>query len=329
MLSGFLKKYSSYLLLLAAFAIGAFSMWTFDEPEQVKSNNCDKEYPFISQDVDCTTIDQAADQVNTLHEKVDKMVHDEQGAHHIDRASVFYRDLNTRRWFGVNDNQAYYPGSLVKLPLAMAYYKLAELQPGILDETLMIPKDVVVADNTDQHYPPADPLSSGVSYPISELIRHMLVYSDNTPFSPLMDTGKLFVSKAFHDLGVDEVKDGDTVTGWTSSVRTYAGALRSLYNTAYLNAEYSNEILSLLSQSTFVNGSVSGVPQGVKVAHKFGEGTGVTSDDKTVSHTLNDCGIVYKPEAPFIICVMTEGQDFSQMEKVIQEITKESYDALQ
>jgi beta-lactamase class A len=328
MMLTFFKKYSIYLFLIGALAIGALLMRAFDEPEQSKNNNCDKDYPFINQDIDCATFDQTADQVDELHEQVDKIVQNEKSAHHIDRASVFFRDLNTRRWFGVDDTDAYYPGSLVKLPLAMAYYKLAELQPGILDEKLSIPKDVVIADNADQHYPPTDPLSAETAYPISELVRHMLIYSDNTPFSPLMETGRLFVSKAFHDLGVEEVREGDTVTGWTSSVRTYAGALRSLYNASYLDAEYSNKVLSMLSQSTFTKGIVSGVPQGVKVAHKFGEGTGVTSNDQAVNHTLNDCGIVYKPENPFVICIMTEGKDFSQMEKVIQDITRASYDAL-
>lgn len=321
-------KYSKFLFPLGAFLMGAFLVWIFDGSEHVKSNACDKDYLFINQDIDCATLDQTADQVDALHEKIDKIVQSEKNARHIDRASVFFRDLNTRRWFGVDDTDAYYPGSLVKLPLAMAYYKLAELQPGILDEKLAIPKDVVVEGNADQHYPPLDPLSAGTTYPISELIRHMLVYSDNTPFSPLMETGKLFVSKAFHDLGVEEIRDGDVVTGWTSSVRTYAGALRSLYNASYLDAEYSNKVLYMLSQSTFTGGIVSGVPRNVKVAHKFGEGTGVTSDDQTVNHTLNDCGVVYKPNNPFVICIMTEGKDFSQMEKVIQNITKESYDAL-
>ena len=327
-----MKRYSTYLIPLAAFLIGGAAVFVWNghvvPVQDAAKGNCDKDYAFIDPDVDCDSTDQASDQIAAVKDQVGRMIGDEQSAHHIIRASVFFRDLNTRRWFGVNDDVAYYTGSLVKLPLAMGYYKLSELQPGVLDGQLTIPKEDIVVGNTDQHYPPADPLVADTPYSVADMIRHMLVYSDNTPFGTLTDHGKDFVGKAFKDLGISEVKDGDMVTGWTSSVRTYSTALRSLYSASYLNAHDSNGILDLLSQSTFGNGIVAGIPGGVKVAHKFGEGTGVTSDDQVVSRTLNDCGIVYRPGHPFIICVMTEGEDFSQMEKVIQEIAAASYAAL-
>ena len=78
------------------------------------------------------------------------------------------------------------------------------------------------------------------------------------------------------------------------------------------------KVLDLLSQSTFIQGIVAGVPEGVKVAHKFGEAEGVDKEGKVVTHILNDCGIVYKPESPYILCIMIEGEDYSQMEKVFK-----------
>lgn len=324
------QKYSKLVVPLLALLVGAGAVLVFhpNTSPDSKKQRCPDDYAFINPDIDCAATDQASDQIESARTQVEKIVRDEQSVHHITRASVFFRDLGTRRWFGVNDDVEYYPGSLVKLPLAMGYYKLSELQPTILEEKLTIPKDDTVDGNTDQHYPPEEPLQANTPYSVREMIRHMIVYSDNAAFSPLMDAGKSFVRKSFGDLGIDEIKEGDTVTGWNTSVRTYSGALRTLYNSAYLNTHDSNEILTLLSQSTFTKGIAAGVPGGVKVAHKFGEGTGVTADGKTATYVLNDCGIVYDPNGPFVLCVMTEGQDFSQMEKVIEQIASVSYTAL-
>ncbi|MEP7162359.1 MAG: serine hydrolase [Candidatus Moraniibacteriota bacterium] len=324
-------KYQNIIIPIATFFLGGVFLWAWnvDSVGNKENSVCGKQYPFLDAKIDCIKSDEASDQIESSRKAVEKIVNDEISAHRIDRASVFYRDLNTRRWFGVNDTTEYYPGSLVKLPVSMGYYKLSELQPELLNKKIVIPVEDVVSGNTDQHYPPQDPLVADTPYTVAEMIRHMIVYSDNAPFGPLMDHGRGFVEKSLTDLGLTEMREGEMITGWRTSVRTYAGALRALYSASYLNMENSNAILSLLSQSTFMKGIVSGVPSGIKVSHKFGEGTGTTVDNTVLTYTLNDCGIVYKPGHPFILCVMTESQDFTQMETVIQEISRASYSDIQ
>jgi hypothetical protein len=48
--------------------------------------------------------------------------------------SVYYRDLNNGPWLGINEREQFFPASLMKVPLMMHYYKVAEEHPGILDE---------------------------------------------------------------------------------------------------------------------------------------------------------------------------------------------------
>lgn len=325
------KSYLGVFIVLIAFLLGGAIVWYWQGHEKSISqsvtfdHSCSDLYPYINPNVDCQRNDKMADQIETLQEKVEKIIRGKKENKQIKRASVFYRDLDTKRWFGVDADDEYYPGSLVKLPLAMAYYKMAELRPEVLQSQLVIPKNDTVAGNTDQHYPPQDPLQPETPYAVQEMIRHMLVYSDNTPFDPLMNYGKLFLENVFKDLGIKEVRDGNQIVGWTSSVRSYAAALRALFNVSYLDSASSNTVLSLLVQSTFSQGLASGVPSGVKVAHKFGEGTGTDSSGKILTYTLNDCGIIYKPDQPFILCVMTEGSDFSSMEATIQDITRTVY----
>jgi len=40
--------------------------------------------------------------------------------------SVYFRDLNNGPWFGINENDMFSPASLLKVPLMMLYFKLAE-----------------------------------------------------------------------------------------------------------------------------------------------------------------------------------------------------------
>jgi beta-lactamase class A len=289
-----------------------------------RKQECSKTYPFISRDIDCQNIDEKVNQVEGLRKTITKIVDDEKGARHIIRGSIFYRDLNTRRWFGVNDTDAFYPASLIKLPIAIMYYKVAELEPYILDKELAIPADM--GDNSDQHYPPAEPLLPGKTYEVREMIRHMLVYSDNAPFSTLYEGGSLFRDKILSDLGIYDPPAEKKEEVWNVTARSYANIFRMLYNASYVNVHSANEILDLLSQSTFQNGIVAGVPKSVTVAHKFGEVAWTKEDGAVQSRILNDCGIVYKSDAPYILCMMLEGREYAEMEQVMQRISEEAYD---
>lgn len=313
-----------FLLPVATFLFGGFFVWLYMHTSSLPAKqSCSKDYPFISNEIDCQNIDEKVNQVEGLRKDISRIIDNEKSQSHIMRASVFYRDLNTRRWFGINDIDRFYPASLIKLPISIMYYKMADFDPYIFDKQLQIPDDE--GDNSDQYYPPADPLLVGKTYSIKEMIRHMLMYSDNAPFSVLYDGGKLFRDKILSDLGVYEPPANQKQEVWNVTARSYANIFRMLYNASYVSMQSANEILSMLSQSTFKNGIVAGVPDTVKVAHKFGEAEGVSDDGAVQSRILNDCGIIYKQDAPYILCLMLEGQDYTQMEQVMQRISQDAY----
>lgn len=323
------KKYLVPCLIVSAFGLGAFSVWVLPQKSTSRLDRqaCNDKFPFLSHSVNCQTIDDKADQIENLHSEVTNIIAEGKAAHHIVRASVFFRDLDSKRWFGVNDTDKFYPASLIKLPIAVLYYKIAELEPGVFDRQIQIPADT--PDNSDQHYPPVEPLQPGKTYTVREMIRHMIVYSDNAPFKLLADAGSVLRDKVLSDLGIYEPPAGEGEGAWSVTTRVYGGIFRALYNASYLNIAYSNELLEMLSQTTFTRGIVAGVPREVRVAHKFGEAEGVSADGQVVTHVLNDCGIVYKPNDPFILCIMTEGSNYDDMEKTIQKIATSSYQAIE
>lgn len=61
------------------------------------------------------------------------------------------------------------------------------------------------------------------------------------------------------------------------------------------------------------------IPSDVKVAHKFGER--YYGDIKQ----LHDCGVIYYPENPYLLCVMTIGKDFEDLAEVISHVSDVVY----
>ena len=85
----------------------------------------------------------------------------------------------------------------------------------------------------------------------------------------------------------------------------------------------SEKALSILSKSNFVYGLRGDIPEKIKIAHKFGE----RWFDNGSEVQLHDCGIVYYPENPYFLCVMTKGNNESQLKSVIKNISSIVYQA--
>ena len=107
------------------------------------------------------------------------------------------------------------------------------------------------------------------------------------------------------------------------NVKEYSSFFRVLYNSSYINKESSEFALELLAESKFTEGIKSGVPKNIVVSHKFGE-----QINKNSLLQLHDCGIVYAPKKPYILCVMTRGNNFDELADIIKNISKITYDSV-
>ena len=96
----------------------------------------------------------------------------------------------------------------------------------------------------------------------------------------------------------------------------------------YLNYQYSEESLNLLSQAAFKDGLVAQLPNNIKIAHKFGEHV-VGQNGVANTIELHDCGIVYYPDHPYLICVMTKGTDITALAQLISNISLAAYQQIQ
>lgn len=231
--------------------------------------------------------------------------------------SVYFRDLNNGTWFGINESEDFFPASLMKLPLLIYFLKQAENNPNILDTEV----DYVSGkETTPQFYKTNNPVEIGKTYTVKELLEHAIKYSDNNAALLLYQiTDKKGFEKILPEFGIGMPKE----TGQDFvNVKSYAAFFRILFNASYLSHEYSESALGLLSKTEFNSGLTAKLPKSVVVSHKFGE----TQNDSTGQKQLHNCGIVYYPNKPYLICVMTRGNNFENLARVIADISKSTYD---
>jgi beta-lactamase class A len=244
-----------------------------------------------------------------------------QGSSGLSSASVKFGDIEDSEGFTINPDETYDPASLTKVPLAMSYYALAETDPSILAGTITYPGDPDL--DASEQVKSATQLVPGQSYTVEELIEHMIRYSDNNAEQLLADhlstTQNLdALNSLFADLGIKTSPDDpDYMTVQSASL-----FLRVLFNATYLDRSDSEKLLQLLSQTDFTAGLRSGVPGTIPVAEKFGDARIPNTQGTVVGAELQNCGIIYYPDHPYLLCIMTKGASIPDLERVISGISQ-------
>ena len=255
-----------------------------------------------------------------LKNKISDLINQEK-SHGLNRASVFLSDLNQGEWIGVNEKEKYQPASMFKVVVMIAYFRGSEQVPGLLDKKLTYTKDI---DNLLKNIPLDDQtsLQVGSSYTIDELVNKMIVDSDNGAKDLLMNQiDASFFKSLFSILGLPPFNSD---TQLLLSPRQYSLFFRLIYNATFLDGDLSEKALGLLSKTTFNDGLVAGVPAGTVVSHKFGL-YDTTKNNQITDIQLHDCGIVYYKTTPYFLCVMTDGNNLTELQNTIKNISSLVY----
>lgn len=259
----------------------------------------------------------------TLKEKITAYIADETAAGHLTRAGVYFRDLDNGPTMGINEKDKFIPASLLKLPVMLAYLNIADDTPDILNEKLGFAW--TAPPELEQYYKPSHTIQPDTPHTVNDLLYNMIAYSDNASYYVLLQhlkdispTTDILLG-TFQDLGI---VDPTSTLDQSISTKSYASIFRALYSASYLSKESSEKALEMLAASDFNDGLVAGVPAGTVVAHKFGERYGITTKDLK---ELHDCGIIYYPGNPYLLCVMTEGPDYPGLAAVIQNVSRMVY----
>lgn len=289
-------------------------------------------FRYISPLLECESSRDADENIELepLGQRIRKVIDEQKKRKWLSDESVYVRGLNSGEWLSVNPTVFYYPASLMKVPVLIAVLKQAETNPHLLEVKLKFSGETEFR-YMSQYFAPSKKLEAGKSYTIEELLNRMIVYSDNDALSLLVEhVGKPLISRTFEELGLLDPYSEKSYRehGYSMTVDQYVISLRVLYNASYLNKEMSERALDLLTRIEFRQGLVEGVPQDVPVAHKFGEHVW-----ENIPHgkELHDCGIIYYPANPYLLCIMTRGDSFEYLDDGIKEtahVVYEEFDRL-
>lgn len=224
--------------------------------------------------------------------------------------SVYFEFLNTGANISISKDAEFFPASLLKVPVAMAAIKKIEKGTWKWENEL-----VLMAGDKDDHFGDLYKQPIGTRFTIEYLIKKILEDSDNTAYyMVLRNLEKDEVQAVWNHLGLQDFfsKDGKI------SAKRYAVVIRSLYHAAFLSKEDSSKVLEWLTKTPFTEYLEQGLPKGVEFSHKIG-----VSTDESV---YMDAGIVYLPNRPYLLIVMTHGKNKKEAEKVMKDISLKTYE---
>ena len=241
--------------------------------------------------------------------------------------TVYYRELNDGPWFAIGNTEKFRPASLLKVPLMISVLKQAETDPALLRKKVRFDdREIAALPN-----PVTKALQFGRTYTVEELLEQMIVYSDNIATYLLDNVVDLdILRQTYRDLGLpnpySRLSSPPVVVAasdYMISAYDYAAFFRILYNASYLSKQMSDKALRLLTKTDFKTGLIAGVPPHIKVAHKWGTHL---SGPNNETKQLHDCGIVYYPEHPYLLCIMTSGSSLEYLDDAIGAVSRAVYE---
>ncbi|HVH13661.1 MAG TPA: serine hydrolase [Longimicrobium sp.] len=226
---------------------------------------------------------------------------------------VSLQNLATGETLSIRGEEKFPSASLIKVSVLVAL--LDEVRRGTIrldDPITMIARDRVGGSGALKH------LHSGLGLTVEDAARLMIVISDNTATNLILDKVPMRAAWAKMDsLGLPATRihsktfNRSTSVAMDSSVRYGLGfttpdetvrLFALLHQGRAVSAEMDSLALEILGDNEDWNKIVRWLPDGARAAHKSGD----------VDQSRNDCGILYGPDAPVAVCVMTrENRDTS------------------
>jgi len=176
------------LLICFIFILGIVVGWFIKETGLNNSDNKltnlrEKGYEYISPllDVEPRELTDRKDLIvfeKDLNVQINNMINNSK--QHISHISVYYKEFSSGAWIGINEKEGFSPASLLKVPLMIAYYKVAESNPSYLK--IRIEYQPINVDVSQNIITTIKPLIKGEFYSLEELINKMIIDSDNQAF---------------------------------------------------------------------------------------------------------------------------------------------------
>jgi beta-lactamase class A len=210
---------------------------------------------------------------------------------------VIVKDLTTGLSTGVNESANMPAASTIKIPVMVEVFR--QMAAGDFDLNRQ-----VTLERPDRDDGWGDLVYShpGNRYSVANLLRLMITESDNTATNMLIRlVGRVHINQTMARLGLRQTRlsdyirsDGD-IRGLRTSPLDMSRLLDQMAHDRLVDEWSSRAMIAILTGQRHNGLLPEPLPAGTQIAHKTG----------TLHDTLNDVGIVYLNNCPYIIAVLT------------------------
>jgi beta-lactamase class A len=236
---------------------------------------------------------------------------------------IAIEDLATGYTSGVNATASLPAASTIKIPVMVEVFR--QMADGTID---LNTKMHLLARDRDWGSGDLAGGRVGETKSVEQLLWLMINDSDNTATNMLIRrVGRQHVNRTMSELGLRTTRLGDYIRTAGERIRyTLRSSPRDMVKLLDLMARdhlvdewSSREMLAILTGQTHNTLLPQPLPRELKIAHKTG----------SLHDTLNDVGIVYLSDEPYIIAVMTTRlQSLSIGRRFIRKVSKMAYEHL-
>ncbi|MBU0569297.1 class A beta-lactamase-related serine hydrolase [Patescibacteria group bacterium] len=209
--------------------------------------------------------------------------------------------------YGVNELEIFEAASFIKLPVMAVMYMQVESGDMDLETKHTLSADDKVGGSGSLIGKPA-----GYTLTYKDLVRLMGKQSDNTAFNIARNIlGDEEVENVIKQIGMANTSLLDNETT-PYDIGTF---FEELWKDNIVSEESRDEILAFLTDTIYEDHLAAGIPDEIRIAHKYGREV----------HVVNDAGIIFTDE-PFIVVIMSKGVVESEADEVIPELAKMVYE---
>lgn len=209
--------------------------------------------------------------------------------------------------YGVSEKEKFQAASLIKLPVMLALYM--EDEKGSIDlETRYELKEEDKVGGAGSLF--SKPAGTVLTY--RDLVRYMGKQSDNTAYNIASNIlGEEKVKSVISEIGMANTSlENNETTPYDIGL-----FFKKLWEARIVSKKSRDEILGFLTDTSYEEWLVAGIPPSIRVAHKYGRET----------HVVNDAGIVYADER-FILVIMSKGVVEREADEIFPELTEMVYE---
>ncbi len=229
-------------------------------------------------------------------------------------------DLSTGAHTGFNAGASMPAASTIKVPVMVEVFR--QLAAGRFDLQRRV---TLLASDKDWGSGDLCDAPAGSTYSVSQLLVKMIDISDNTATNMLIRlVGRHSINRTMLELGLEHTHLSDDVRTDEWSIRQelrtspsdLVRLLAMMARRELVDEWSSNEMISILARDEINTLLPEPLPDDVMIAHKTG----------SLNDTMNDAGIVFATDAPYVIAVMTTSLPSQELGRVfIRSVSRLAY----